>query len=200
MRTLLVLVALLAGGYAGYLGFVSKTSYSSYSPAQLDQLEAEYQRQLQTASGDAYDTTLISLMLIREERSRPLKVQAALGVAALSLVSALVLTLVGKRRRADTSGDEEPRESPEPVGHYRSPGKASRAQAAALLGVRPDAPRAVIEAALQAQLAERDPSQLHGLAPDLRQRILQQREELLQAANLLLGRQEISLPSDISQG
>ena len=200
MRTLLVLVALLAGGYAGYLGFVSKTTYSAYSSAQLDQLEAEHQRQLLKASGDAYDTHVLSLALIREERSRPLKAQASAGVAAVSLVSALVLTLVRGRRRADTSRDEAEHSSPEPIGHYRSAGKASRAQAAALLGVRPDAPRAVVEAALQAQLAERDPSQLHGLDPALRQRVLQQREALVQAANLLLGRQEISLPSDISQG
>ena len=200
MRTLLVLVALLAGGYAGYLGVLSRTSYSSYSAAQLDQLEAEHQRQLLKASGDAYDTHVLSLALIREERSRPLKLQASLGVAAVSLASALVLTLVRSRRRADTSGDEEPQATPEPIGHYRSAGKASRAQAAALLGVRPDAPRAVIEAALQAQLAERDPAQLHGLDPALRQRVLQQREALLQAANLLLGRQEIALPPDASQG
>jgi hypothetical protein len=203
MRTLLVLVALLAGGYAGYRGLVAQTSYSSHSPAQLDELEAEHQRQLLKARGEAFDTHQLSLTLLREERSRRFEVRASLGVAGLSFVSALVLTLVSlvrSRRRAGTSGDEEPQATPEPIGHYRSAGKASRAQAAALLGVRPDAPRAVIEAALQAQLAERDPSHLHGLDPELRQRVLQQREALLQAANLLLGRQEISLPSDVSQG
>jgi hypothetical protein len=203
MRTLLVLVALLAGGYAGYRGLATKSSYASYSPEQLDELEAEHQRQLLKASGEAYETHALSLTMLREERSRRFEVQAALGVAGLSLVSALVLTLVRGRRRADSSrsDDEEPRSTPEPIGHYRSAGKAARAQAAALLGVRPDAPRAVIEAALQAQLAERDPAHLHGMDPGLRQRVLQQREALLQAANLLLGRQqEIALPPDGSQG
>lgn len=204
MRTLLVLVALLAGGYAGYRELASKTSYSSYSPAQLDELEAEHQRQLLKASGEAFETQQLSLTMLREERSRRLQVQAALGVAGLSFVGALVLTLVSflrGRRRAGASGDEEPQSPAEPIGHYRSAGKAARAQAAALLGVRPDAPRAVIEAALQAQLAERDPVHLHGMDPALRQRVLQQREALVQAANLLLGRQqEISLPSDVSQG
>ncbi|PTL83466.1 hypothetical protein [Vitiosangium sp. GDMCC 1.1324] len=200
MRILLFLVALLAGGFAGYLQFFNKTPYSSYSKAQLDQLEAEHSRQLQSASGDAYDTHLISLAMIREERERPLKVQMALGGAGVSFITALVLTLVRSRRRDDSSRDEAQAPAHEPVGHYASPSKASRAQAAALLGVRPDAPRAVIEAALQAQLAERDPALLHGLAPDLRQRILQQREELLQAGNLLLGRQEIPFSPDGSQG
>lgn len=207
MRTLLVLVALLAGGYAGYRELGAKTSYAAHSPAQLDELEAELQRQLLKASGDAFDTHQLSLTMLRQERSRRFEVQAALGVAGLSFVSALGLTLVTRirgRRRADTSsgtGDEEPRDTPEPIGHYRSAGKAARAQAAALLGVRMDAPRAVIEAALQAQLAEKDPAQLHGMDPELRRRVLQQREALVQAANLLLGRQqEISLPSDISPG
>lgn len=203
MRTLLVLVALLAAGDAGYRGLATHSTYSSHSPAQLDELEAEHQRQLLTASGEAFESHQLSLSLLREERSRRFEVQAALGGAGLSLAGALVLTLVRGRRRADTSGssDEEPQATPEAIGHYRSTGKASRAQAAALLGVRPDAPRAVVEAALQAQLAEREPSQLHGLDPELRQRVLQQREALLQAANLLLGRQqEIALPPDGTQG
>ncbi|WNG41084.1 hypothetical protein F0U61_50830 [Archangium violaceum] len=191
MRTLLVLVALLTGGYAGYVAFFVKTPYSAYSQAQLGQLEDEYTRQYLSAEGDESEALRVSLSLIREERARPLHLKAALGAAGLSFLGALVLTLVQRRRRAAESHDAygstqehaDPFSTQAPV--------ASREQAAALLGVRPDAPRAVIEAALQAQLAERDPSLLHGLGPDLRQRVLQQREALVQAANLLLGRQEI---------
>jgi hypothetical protein len=197
MRTLLFLVALLAGGYAGYVATLAKTSYSSYSLAQLDQLEAEHTRQVDKASGDERDAHLVSLMLIREERGRPFKMQVAGGVAGLSLVTALVLTLAGRRRAA-------PHDDEAPYGGTPGEGvgsqQAERNRAAALLGVRPDAPRAVIEAALQAQLAERDSSQLQGLAPDLRQKFLQQREDLLQAANVLLGRREIPFSPDGTRG
>ncbi|QRK10480.1 hypothetical protein JQX13_10525 [Archangium violaceum] len=199
MRTLLVLIALLAGGYAGYVAFFVKTPYSSYSQAQLGQLEDEYTRQYLSAEGDESEALRVSLTLIREELARPLHMKAALGVAGLSLLGALALTLVRSRRRADTAQDAygssqelaDPSSTPAPV--------VSREQAAALLGVRPDAPRGVIEAALQAQLAERDPSLLHGLDPTLRQRVLQQREVLTQAANLLLGRQELPLSDGSSR-
>ncbi|HYO73739.1 MAG TPA: hypothetical protein VEU33_47510 [Archangium sp.] len=195
MRILLFLVALLSGGYAGYLSTVAKTSYSSYSSAQLDQIEAEQMRQLDRTSGDERDNHLISLSLLREERARPFKVQVAGGVAGLSLLTALVLTLVGRRRQ--DSGQEEAYGTPAESGGSR---QMDRNRAAALLGVRPDAPRAVIEAALQAQLAEKDPSQLGGHDPSLRQKILQQREELQAAANLLLGRRELSFTPDGAPG
>lgn len=196
MRILLFLVALISGGYAGYLATVAKTSYSSYSAAQLDQIEAEQSRLVDKTSGDERDSHLISLMLLREERGRPFKVQVAGGVAGLAFVSALLLTLVGRRHEGARREDEP----------YRAPGEGGGSQqmdrnrAAALLGVRPDAPRAVIEAALQAQLADRDPSQLQGLDPTLRQQRLQQREELLAAANVLLDRREISFSPDGTLG
>jgi hypothetical protein len=196
MRILLFLVALLSGGYAGYLATAAKTSYSSFSPAQLDQIEAEQVRQLDRTSGDERDNHLISLSLLREERSRPFKVQVAGGVAGLSLVTALVLTLVGGRRKG-SSQEEEPYGTPAESGGSR---QMDRNRAAALLGVRPDAPRAVIEAALQAQLAEKDPSQLGGHDASLRQRLHQQREELQAAAHVLLGRREIAFTPDGTQG
>lgn len=196
MRILLFLVALLSGGYAGYLATGAKTSYSSYSPAQLDQIEAEQTRQLDRTSGDERDNHLISLSLLREERARPFKMQVAGGVAGLSLVTALVLTLVG-RRREDSSQEDEPHGTPAEGGGSR---QMDRNRAAALLGVRPDAPRAVIEAALQAQLAEKEPSQLAGHDPSLRQKLLQEREELHTASHVLLGRREIAFDPDGTQG
>ncbi len=44
----------------------------------------------------------------------------------------------------------------------------------------------MIEAALQAQLASRDPSRLEGIAPELKQMVLDQREALFKARDLLL--------------
>ncbi|WP_375768797.1 hypothetical protein NR798_45165 [Archangium gephyra] len=195
MRILLFLVALLSGGYAGYLSTAAKTSYSSYSPAQLDQLEAELTRQVDKTSGDARDEHLVSLSILREERERPFKVQVAAGVAGLSFLGALVLTLVGGRRKGSQQ-EEEAYGAPSESGSRQM----DRNRAAALLGVRPDAPRAVVEAALQAQLAEKDPSQLGGHDPSLRQKIHQQREELQAAANVLLGRREIAFNPDANEG
>jgi hypothetical protein len=195
MRILLFLVALLSGGFAGYLGTVAKTSYSSYSPAQLDQLEAELTRQIDRTSGDMRDEHLISLSILREERQRPFKMQVAGGVAAASLFTALVLTLVSGRRKGSRE-EEDPYGAPSDGGSRQM----DRNRAAALLGVRPDAPRAVVEAALQAQLAEKDPSQLGGHDPSLRQKIHQQREELQAAANVLLGRREIAFTPDGTEG
>jgi len=196
MRILLFLVALLAGGYAGYLGTVAKTSYSSYSPAQLDQLEAELTRQIDRTSGDTRDEHLVSLSILREERERPFKMQVAGGVAGATLLTALVLTLVSGRRKGSRE-EEEPYGAPAEGGGSR---QMDRNRAAALLGVRPDAPRAVVEAALQAQLAEKEPSQLGGHDPSLRQKIHQQREELQAAANVLLGRREIAFTPDGTDG
>jgi hypothetical protein len=196
MRILLFLVALLSGGYAGYLSTVAKTSYSSFSPAQLDQIEAEQMRQADRTSGDERDNHLISLSLLRDERTRRAHFPIAGGVAGLSLFGALVLTLVGGRRK-DSGQEEEPYGAPGESGGSR---QMDRNRAAALLGVRPDAPRAVVEAALQAQLAEKDPSQLGGHDPSLRQKILQQREELQAAANVLLGRRELAFTPEGTQG
>lgn len=196
MRILLFLVALLSGGYAGYLATSGKTSYASYSAAQLDQLEAELSRQVDKTSGDERDEHLVSLSILRDERERPFKVQVAAGVAGLSLLTALVLTLVSGRRK-DSEQEQDAYGHPVESGGAR---QMDRNRAAALLGVRPDAPRAVIEAALQAQLAEKDPSQLGGHDPSIRQRILQQREELLAASHVLLGRREIPFSPDGNEG
>ncbi|HEX8822501.1 MAG TPA: hypothetical protein VF794_21420, partial [Archangium sp.] len=79
----------------------------------------------------------------------------------------------------------------ESVGDPALSRQGARYKAAELLGVRPDAPPAVIEAALQAQLEDRDPSAVQGLSPELRQAFLERREALIRAGDLLLGRQEL---------
>ncbi len=53
-------------------------------------------------------------------------------------------------------------------------------------GVAVNAPASVIEAALEAQLRERDVARLDGLAPDLQRMMLEQREALIRARDLLV--------------
>lgn len=65
--------------------------------------------------------------------------------------------------------------------------EGERHKAARLLGVTPEAPPAVVEAALAAHLAAHDPSKLDGLAPDLRRMVLDRRGALQRARDLLLG-------------
>ena len=194
MRILLFLIALGGAGYGGYLQFMQRTSYASYTAEQLDQLEAGQYEQTLTAKGDALDESRVAMMEIREERTRRRHAQLAFGVGGVGLLGALVLTVLGGRGR---SRDEETH-APGPAGAPGLP-NMTREQAAAVLGVRPDSPRAVIEAALQAQLAERNPADMVGHSPNLRQNVLQQREELTRAANVLLGRQELAFTPDSSQ-
>lgn len=186
MRKLLFLIALLAGGYAGYLGTIGKTSYALYSKTQLDMLEQEHSRLVRQSQGDTSEHA-VSLQLIREERERPMRLYVSAGAAALAFIIALLLPRSSWRARG--SGHEEDSRFVQHVGDPVLTGQGARHKAAALLGVLPDAPPAVIEAALQAQLAAREPSQMEGVAPDLRHAVLEQREEIIRAGNLLLGRQ-----------
>jgi hypothetical protein len=66
--------------------------------------------------------------------------------------------------------------------------EGGRHKAARLLGVSPEAPAAVVEAALAAQLAAHDPGKLNGLAPDLRRVVLERREALRRARDFLPGK------------
>lgn len=194
MRVLMFLVAIIAAGYAGYLATIGKTSYAVYSEAQLTQLEAEHQRLLsRSQAGDAADEQLLSLALVREERQRRLLLYGSAGASALAFVIALVL----RSRSRSFSGDEEGRFR-QSVGDPELSREGARHKAAELLGVRPDAPPAVIQAALQIQLAERDPADMAGHDPHLKQAALQRREALIRAGDLLLGRHELSTSDDAS--
>ena len=196
MRIVFFLLALVAAGYAGYLQFHGPSTYASYSEAKLAQLEAAYDQAVLSTRGEAQDTNRVSQMYVQQELTRRLHVKVSLGAAGVCLVLALALTLL--RGRGGSRGEEEQASAPHPTA---SPGGTpmTREQAAARLGVQPHAPRAVVEAALQAQLAERDPSQLVGLDPTLKHNVLQQREELMQAGNVLLGRQELAFKADPTQ-
>jgi DnaJ-domain-containing protein 1 len=189
MRWLLIMLALGAAGTAGYFGAFVNNSFSSYSNEQLDMLEREMaaEREQARTGSDQQLWVQDRQQLISEERRRRLYFILALGVAGLSGVGAFLVRGGASVPRLRASADEESR-LVAAVGDPAVLREGARQKAAALLGVAPDAPAAVIEAALQAQLQQRDPDKLSGLAPELKQLALAQREELTRARDLLLNK------------
>lgn len=199
MRWLLLTIALAAGATAVYLGLFSRNSFSGYSREQLDSLagemameearltEAQRQRKVPDTLAEQSLRLQDNLRLLREERQRRQFFYLALAVTGLATVAAFFVRGGGSSGgfRLRGSSDEEARLLAA-VGDPSVLREGARQKAASLLGVAPDAPPAVIEAALQAQLQQRDPAQLGGLAPDLKALVLQQREELQRARDLLL--------------
>lgn len=196
MRWLLIMLAVGAVGVAGYLGLFVKNSFSGYSNEQLDLLEREMAVELALErSGSARKPSEARSeqqlwvqdrqQLILEERRRRLFFILALGVAGVAGVGAFLVRGGSSTPHLRTSEDEESR-LVAAMGDPSVLREGARQKAAALLGVAPEAPPAVIEAALQAQLQQRDPSMLVGLAPDLKQLVMDQREELTRARDLLL--------------
>ncbi len=186
MRWWLILIALSAGGTAAYLGFFSKNSFSGYSREQLDMLEREFMAQGHAGGADAV-WLQDRRQLLQQEHQRRLWLALALGAAALAGGAAILTRGGASSSRLRGSSDEDAR-LVAAVGDPAVLREGARQKAATLLGVAPDAPPAVIEAALQAQLQQRDPTLLAGLAPDLKQLVMKQREELLRARDLLLGK------------
>jgi hypothetical protein len=200
MRWLLIMLAVGAAGTAGYFGVFVKNSFTSYSNEQLDLLERELAVELeQSRAGSARKPRPSEpraeqqawaedrRQLLLEERRRRLFFILALGVAGASAVGAFLARGGSSAPHLRPSSDEESR-LVAAVGDPAVLREGARQKAAALLGVAPDAPPAVIEAALQAQLQQRDPAMLVGLAPDLKQLVMEQREELTRARDLLLNK------------
>ncbi len=200
MRWLLIMLAVGAAGTAGYLGTLAKNSFSAYSGEQLDMLERELAQELEpertpprppkasSKHAEQKEALVGSQQLLQEERRRRLFFTLALGVAGVAAVASfLVRGGSSSTPILRGSGDEDARLLAA-VGDPAVLREGARQKAASLLGVAPDAPPAVIEAALQVQLQQRDPSRLDGLAPDLKQLALQQREELVRARDLLLNK------------
>jgi hypothetical protein len=200
MRWLLIMLAVGAAGTAGYFGLFVKNSFTSYSNEQLDMLEREIavEREQNRASsarkskGSEVRTQQQAWVedrqqLLLEERRRRLFFILSLGLAGICTVGAFLARGGSSTPRPRTSSDEESR-LVAAVGDPSVLREGARQKAAALLGVAPDAPPAVIEAALQAQLQQRDPAMLSGLAPDLKQLVMDQREELTRARDLLLNK------------
>lgn len=200
MRWLLIMVAVVAAGTAGYFGVFVKNSFTSYSNEQLDLLEREIaverEQKLATASRKPRPSERHTeqqafvedrQQRLLEERRRRLFFIVALGVFGVAVVGAFLVRGGSPAPRLRTSSDEESR-LVAAVGDPAVLREGARQKAAALLGVAPEAPPAVIEAALQVQLQQRDPAMLTGLAPDLKQLVLEQREELTRARDLLLNK------------
>lgn len=198
MRWLLIMLAVGAAGTAGYLGTVAKNSFSDYSTEQLDLLQRELDQELQqkhassrsskTSSKQAEqkDQLDANQQLLQQERQRRLFFFIALGVAGISGVAAFFLRGGAPSRPTLRGSSDEDARLVAAVGNPAVLREGARQKAASLLGVAPNAPPAVIEAALQAQLQQRDPARMEGLAPDLQKLALQQREELTRARDLLL--------------
>ena len=187
MRWLLLVLALGAAAAAGYLETQGRSSYSSYSDAQLTALEAELGQQMKKRGREA--DGIFTEQLLQQERERRATARLVLNVAGglgLAAVGAFLLHGLGawRSRRATRRAQEHERQ----VVHsgFGNTAEDARARAAALLGVAVHAPASVIEAALEAQLRERDLSRMEGLAPDLQRMMLEQREALIRARDLLI--------------
>ncbi|HVG63929.1 MAG TPA: hypothetical protein VNA24_35525 [Hyalangium sp.] len=204
MRWLLIMLAVGAAGTAGYLGTLAKNSFSAYSSEQLDLLERELDQTLKperapsrsprasSAQAEQKEWLAGSQQLLQQERQRRLFFLAALAVAGVAgVASFFVRGGSSSALRLRGASDEDARLAAA-VGDPAVLREGARRKAASLLGVSPEAPPAVIEAALQAQLQQRDPSRMDGLAPDLRSLVLQQREELVRARDLLLNKNPAS--------
>ncbi|HZJ53960.1 MAG TPA: hypothetical protein VFD38_07455 [Myxococcaceae bacterium] len=184
-RLVLAALAVLAAGGAFWLRERSRTSsFAPYSDAQLDTLAAGYRAVMRTppGPGDAALDAELSLGMLEAEQRRRIRLR---GLAILSVLAAGGVLLPGRRRARSDRGEEA--RLRDALGDPALVLEGERHKAARLLGVTPDASPEVIEAALAAQLATHDPGKLEGLAPDLRRVVLDRREALQRARDLLLG-------------
>jgi len=186
------LAVLSAGGAIFLREKSSSTSFSAYTEAQLDTLEANYRAVSQApptqgtvaaraAREEAALDAQLSLESLQTERYRRRALRALLIVALLAVVGALLPRRRGSQ--GDRGEDERLRKA---MGDPAVLLEGERHKAARLLGVTPEAPPAVIDAALAAQLAAHDPARVDGLAPEVRRMILEQRQALQRARDLLV--------------
>jgi hypothetical protein len=188
-RLVFAALAVLTAGGAIYLREKSSaSSFSSYSDAQLDTLEANYRAvtraRVVTSPGARRDAALdaeISLERLQTERYRRIALRSLALVALLSVAGAV---LAGRGRpRRDRKEDARLHEA---MGDPATQLEGERNKAARLLGVTPEAPPAVVDAALAAKLAAHDLGRLDGIAPEVRQLLLDQRASLHRARDLLV--------------
>ena len=188
-RLVFAALAVLTAGGAIYLREKSSaSSFSSYSDAQLDTLEANYAAVMRagaaastTSRRDAALDAELSLERLQTERYRRIALRSLVLVALLSVAGAV---LAGRRRpRRDREEESRLRDA---MGDPAALLEGERNKAARLLGVTPEAPPAVVDAALAAQLAAHDVGRLDGIAPEVRRLLLDQRESLQRARDLLV--------------
>ena len=189
-RFVFAALAVVTAGGAFYLREQSgRTSFGAYSEAQLDTLESTYRAVSQApptqgtlaARQEAALDAQLSLESLQTERYRRRALRALLIVALLAVVGALMPRRGGSR--SDRGEDERLQKA---MGDPAVLLEGERHKAARLLGVTPEAPAAVIDAALAAQLAAHDPRRVDGIAPEVRRMMLDQREALKRARDLLV--------------
>ena len=190
-RLVFVALAVLAAGGAWWLRRQGTgSSFGAYTGAQLDTLEAGYRAAMHAPPAPPTSTLVradaaldaeISLGLLEAERHRRRALLGAISLALLATLGALL-----PRRGGSSAGRSEERRLAQAMGDPAALLEGERHKAAKLLGVTVQAPPAVVDAALAAQLAARDLSRLDGLAPDLRHIVLQQRQALQRARDLLV--------------
>ena len=189
-RLVFAALAVVSAGGAFYLREQSSTtSFAAYSEAQLDTLEANYhqvsrsppaQGSLAARREAALDAEL-SLERLLAERNRRLALRSLALVALLAAVAALLPRRGGWRR--DRAEDARLRSK---MGDPAVLLEGERHKAARLLGVTLEAPPSVIDAAFNARLAAHDLGRMDGIAPDLRRILLDQRQALQRARDLLV--------------
>ncbi|HVP59746.1 MAG TPA: hypothetical protein VMT11_04285 [Myxococcaceae bacterium] len=190
-RLVFVALAVLAAGGAWWLRKQSVTSsFGAYTDAQLQTLETGYRAATRPAPAPgtsalarreaALDAEL-SLAVLETERHRRLALR---GLALIAVLATLGALLPGRRGGRRASGEEG--RLVKAVGDPAVVLEGERHKAARLLGVALEAPPAVIDAALAAQLSAHDLGRLDGLAPDLRRVLLDRRQALQRARDLLV--------------
>ena len=127
---------------------------------------------------------LFSQDLLETEKRRRVVFPVLIVGAVLAAIGAY-LSRAARESFAGTTTEESARFAAS-IGDPAIVLEGARNKAAALLGVQLNAPAAVIEAALAAQLASRDPNRLEGIAPDLKAMVLAQCDALIKARDLLL--------------
>lgn len=177
VRVVFLILAICLAGGAGYFGTLGKSSYSAYSAEQLAVLEDGF-LDLKAPT----DEQLYSRELLRTEKQRRILFPVLIVAAVLCAIGAYL----SRAARESFASAEEGARFAATVGNPGLVLEGAKNKAAALLGVTLTAPAAVIEAALAAQLASRDPDKLHGIAPDLKAMVLAQREALIKARDLLI--------------
>lgn len=190
-RLMFVTFAVLAAGGAWWLRRQgTASSFGAYTGAQLDTLEAAYRAAMHAppapptstlARSDAAMDAEISLGFLEAERHRRKALLGAISVALLGVLGALL-----PRRGGSSGARSEDRRLARAMGDPAALLEGERHKAAKLLGVTVEAPPVVVNAALAAQLAARDLGRLDGLAPDLRRMVLEQRQALQRAHDLLV--------------
>ena len=189
-RIVFAALAVVAAGGAFWLREKSSaTSFAAYTGAQLDTLEAGYRALLRApppqgsvaSRQDAVLDAQLSMESLQAERHRRLALRGLVAVALLAVVGALLPRRGGARR--DRGEDARLRKA---MGDPAALLEGERHKAARLLGVTLEAPPAVVDAALAAQLAAHDLGRLGGIAPEVRRLLLDQRQALQRARDLLV--------------